>query len=263
MMKLLSRLPLGEAGVRGDLVHFIGYYEFKSKTLQDELSPKGWCRAAVFALLVKEELESWPEQSPRQRSWLTVAEAMECCRYPWMREALGEGFSGWHADQRQPHAFLLLGLTRPAISTVAVRRPPAGALSRTTPSPPIPSFSGFNHTKSDRLPEFLPHPLIQMYSLGRIRVGLLEHHEAYCEDNYLVDGYLCHVDWSPGDVCSSTTSDLVATNIFHCFTGMLWIANGWHRPNALSNLSSRGIVVAAGHCRGQALLEAKRGRCWF
>ncbi|KAK3446559.1 hypothetical protein EUGRSUZ_A02243, partial [Eucalyptus grandis] len=79
--------------------HFIGFYEFKSKTLQDELSPEGWCRAAVFALLVKEELESWPEQSTRQRSWLTVAEAMECCRYPWMREALGEGFSRWHADR--------------------------------------------------------------------------------------------------------------------------------------------------------------------
>ncbi|KAL3755160.1 hypothetical protein ACJRO7_002247 [Eucalyptus globulus] len=94
-----SREALEEAGVRGDLVHFIGFYEFKSKTLQDELSPEGWCRAAVFALLVKEELESWPEQSTRQRSWLTVAEAMECCRYPWMREALGEGFSRWHADR--------------------------------------------------------------------------------------------------------------------------------------------------------------------
>ncbi|KAI6674883.1 hypothetical protein NL676_002789 [Syzygium grande] len=80
------------------------------------------------------------------------------------------------------------------------------------------------------------------------RVGLLGHNEAYCEDNYLVGGYLCHVDWSPGDVRSSTKSDLVATNIFHCFAGMLWIANGWHRPNALSNLSSRGIVVAAGRC---------------
>ncbi|KAF8043657.1 hypothetical protein BT93_A1850 [Corymbia citriodora subsp. variegata] len=96
-----SREALEEAGVRGELLHFIGYYEFKSKTLQDELSPEGWCRAAVFALLVKEELESWPEQSTRKRSWLTVAETMECCRYPWMREALGEGFSRWQADQFQ------------------------------------------------------------------------------------------------------------------------------------------------------------------
>ena len=52
----------------------------------------------MFALLVKEELESWPEQDHRQRSWLTVPEASECSRHAWMREALEEGFSKWHAD---------------------------------------------------------------------------------------------------------------------------------------------------------------------
>ncbi|MCD9643667.1 hypothetical protein HAX54_031302 [Datura stramonium] len=67
-----------------------------SKTLQDEFSPEGLCRAAMFALLVKEELECWPEQSLRRRSWLTVAEAIECCRHPWMRQALEEGFLKWH-----------------------------------------------------------------------------------------------------------------------------------------------------------------------
>ncbi|KAK9987154.1 hypothetical protein SO802_032105 [Lithocarpus litseifolius] len=93
-----KREALEEAGVRGNLVHFLGDYIFKSKTLQDEFCPDGLCKAAMFALLVTEELESWPEQNTRQRSWLTVPKAKECCQYPWMQESL-EGFSKWHADQ--------------------------------------------------------------------------------------------------------------------------------------------------------------------
>ncbi|KAH9680213.1 hypothetical protein WN944_023939 [Citrus x changshan-huyou] len=92
------REALEEAGVRGHLKEFLGYYDFKSKTLQDEFSPEGLCKAAMFALLVKEELESWPEQSTRQRSWLTVPEAIECCRHPWMQEALEKGFLKLYAD---------------------------------------------------------------------------------------------------------------------------------------------------------------------
>ncbi|XP_009779344.1 nudix hydrolase 16, mitochondrial-like isoform X1 [Nicotiana tabacum] len=90
------REAIEEAGVRGDLVHFLGYYLFKSKTLQDEYSPEGLCRAAMFALFVKEELDCWPEQNRRKRSWLTIPEAVECCRHQWMREALEEGFLKWH-----------------------------------------------------------------------------------------------------------------------------------------------------------------------
>ncbi|KAJ7976612.1 Nudix hydrolase 16 mitochondrial-like [Quillaja saponaria] len=41
-----------EAGVRGELMDFLGYYEFKKNTLQDEFCPEGVCKAAVFALLV-------------------------------------------------------------------------------------------------------------------------------------------------------------------------------------------------------------------
>nr|GMD84507.1 nudix hydrolase 16, mitochondrial-like [Ipomoea batatas] len=51
-----------------------------------------------MSLVQKEELESWPEQSLRQRSWLTIPEAVECCRHPWMREALEEGFLKWHGS---------------------------------------------------------------------------------------------------------------------------------------------------------------------
>ncbi|KAH7522883.1 hypothetical protein JRO89_XSUnG0090100 [Xanthoceras sorbifolium] len=74
------REALEEAGVRGDIMS------------------EGLCKAAMYALLVKEELDSWPEQSTRQRSWLTIPEAVESCRHPWMREALEEGFLKWHED---------------------------------------------------------------------------------------------------------------------------------------------------------------------
>lgn len=77
---------------------FLGHYLFKSKTLQDELSPEGLCKAAMFPLLVKEELQFWPEQNTRQRSWLTIPEAIGLCRHQWMKEAL-EAFSRWYADQ--------------------------------------------------------------------------------------------------------------------------------------------------------------------
>ncbi|PSS34992.1 Nudix hydrolase [Actinidia chinensis var. chinensis] len=76
------RDALEEAGVRGDLLHFLGYYKFTSKTLQDESSPEGLFKAARYALLVKDVLQSWTEQ----RTWLTIPEALE------------EGFSKWHAD---------------------------------------------------------------------------------------------------------------------------------------------------------------------
>ncbi|XP_069151869.1 nudix hydrolase 16, mitochondrial-like [Solanum lycopersicum] len=90
------REAIEEAGVRGDIVHFLGHYLFNSKTLWDEFSPEGLCKATMFALLVKEELECWPKHSLRRRSWLTVPEAIQCCPHPWMRQALEEGFSKWH-----------------------------------------------------------------------------------------------------------------------------------------------------------------------
>ncbi|GLT81054.1 hypothetical protein SLA2020_524620 [Shorea laevis] len=93
------REAIEEAGVRGDLMDFLGYYHFKSKTHQDEFSPEGLCKAAMFALFVKEELESWPEMSTRTRTWLTVPEAMDRCRHSWMRDALENGFSKWYAER--------------------------------------------------------------------------------------------------------------------------------------------------------------------
>nr|DAD42794.1 TPA_asm: hypothetical protein HUJ06_001024 [Nelumbo nucifera] len=92
------REALEEAGVRGEIKGFIGYYKFKSKTHQDEITPEGSCKAAMFALLVKEELDLWPEQSTRKRKWLEIPEAVKQCRHAWMHEALTEGFCKWYAD---------------------------------------------------------------------------------------------------------------------------------------------------------------------
>lgn len=38
----------------------MGEYEFKSKSHQNEFSPEGVCKAVMYALYVKEELEAWP-----------------------------------------------------------------------------------------------------------------------------------------------------------------------------------------------------------
>ncbi|KAK2354121.1 Nudix hydrolase 16, mitochondrial [Trifolium repens] len=92
------REAIEEAGVRGDLMDCLGCYEFRSKTHQDEFSPEGWCKAAMFALFVKEELELWPEQNTRNRSWLAVSEALGSLRHAWMRDAL-ERFCKWHEEK--------------------------------------------------------------------------------------------------------------------------------------------------------------------
>ncbi|XP_039036148.1 nudix hydrolase 16, mitochondrial-like isoform X1 [Hibiscus syriacus] len=94
------REAIEEAAVRGDLLDFIGFYSFKSKTHQDEFSPEGLCKAAMFALLVKEELSSWPEQSTRMRNWLTIPKALQSCRHEWMKDALENGFCKWLAQNK-------------------------------------------------------------------------------------------------------------------------------------------------------------------
>lgn len=52
----------------------------------------------MYALHVKEELESWPEKSHRGRHWLTIHEAIQNSRHPWMRDALEKGFTKWYTD---------------------------------------------------------------------------------------------------------------------------------------------------------------------
>ncbi|MQM17798.1 hypothetical protein Taro_050776 [Colocasia esculenta] len=93
-----EREALEEAGVRGETKDLLGYYYFKSRTQKDEFCPEGSCKAAMFPLLVKEELSTWPEQSTRQRTWLDIDEAEQHCRHLWMQGALVEDFLKWHAD---------------------------------------------------------------------------------------------------------------------------------------------------------------------
>lgn len=82
-----------EAGVLGDLQGCIGSWDFKSKRQQGNHSPDGLCRAYMFALVVKEELDFWPEQQCRNRHWFTASEAMEKCRYAWMQGVLEQCIS--------------------------------------------------------------------------------------------------------------------------------------------------------------------------
>ncbi|MQM09088.1 hypothetical protein Taro_041953 [Colocasia esculenta] len=85
------REALEEAGVSG-VIHVgkecLGVWEFRSKSRQSSCSLEGSCRGYMFALQVTEELDSWPEETCHKRRWLSVSEAKNLCRYPWMGEAL-------------------------------------------------------------------------------------------------------------------------------------------------------------------------------
>ncbi|PWA77545.1 nudix hydrolase [Artemisia annua] len=71
-----------EAGVSGIVEGELGTWCFKSK------GNDGYYEGHMFPLLVKEQLEFWPEKDIRRRAWLSVAKAKEVCQYTWMKEAL-------------------------------------------------------------------------------------------------------------------------------------------------------------------------------
>ncbi|KAJ8762994.1 hypothetical protein K2173_023199 [Erythroxylum novogranatense] len=77
-----SRETLEEAGVQGTLECQLGKWRFKSRT--DDTCYEGY----MFPLLVKKQLDVWPEKNYRQRIWMSVAEAREVCQHWWMKEAL-------------------------------------------------------------------------------------------------------------------------------------------------------------------------------
>ncbi|XP_073271807.1 nudix hydrolase 21, chloroplastic-like isoform X1 [Primulina huaijiensis] len=74
------RETVEEAGVVGDVECTLGKWNIKNKNNSSE------CH--MFPLLVKEQLEFWPEKDARQRSWISVREARKVCQYWWMTEAL-------------------------------------------------------------------------------------------------------------------------------------------------------------------------------
>ncbi|OAY60528.1 nudix hydrolase 18, mitochondrial [Manihot esculenta] len=82
IIEAASRETLEEAGVRGIVECALGEWSFKSKTHDT------YYEGYMFPLLVQEELDFWPEKNFRQRQWMSVADAKECCQHWWMKEAL-------------------------------------------------------------------------------------------------------------------------------------------------------------------------------
>ncbi|CAA0806887.1 Nudix hydrolase 17- mitochondrial [Striga hermonthica] len=76
------RETLEEAGVTGSIGAKLGEWIFKSK------SQEKFHEGSMFAMLVTEELDVWPEKDVRRRVWMTVNEAREICSHSWMKEAL-------------------------------------------------------------------------------------------------------------------------------------------------------------------------------
>lgn len=76
------RETVEEAGVVGDVERKLGKWNFMNKS--SDTSYEGH----MFPLLVKEQLEFWPEKEVRQRHWVSVKEARKVCQYWWMKEAL-------------------------------------------------------------------------------------------------------------------------------------------------------------------------------
>ncbi|KAG5229739.1 nudix hydrolase [Salix suchowensis] len=73
-----------EAGVIGVVGDKLGpwHYQSKRSCIMHE--------SYMYPLLVKEELDCWPERENRERRWVTINEAREVCHNRWMREALEE-----------------------------------------------------------------------------------------------------------------------------------------------------------------------------
>lgn len=74
--------------MRGELdVPGLGEFRFSSNKPGRDGGPRH-CTAHMYALHVTEVLEDWPEARERQRAWMGPAQAMDACRYEWMKEAL-------------------------------------------------------------------------------------------------------------------------------------------------------------------------------
>ncbi|KAK8714617.1 hypothetical protein V6N13_041968 [Hibiscus sabdariffa] len=93
MEEAATRETLEEAGVVGNIECKLGKWSYESKrrsTLHE---------GHMFPMLVKQELNFWPEKNIRTREWVTISKAKEECPHLWMREALEELVS-----RQQPRA---------------------------------------------------------------------------------------------------------------------------------------------------------------
>ncbi|XP_071693863.1 nudix hydrolase 17, mitochondrial-like [Rutidosis leptorrhynchoides] len=80
--KAALRETVEEAGVFGTVEVILGQWVFKSKS--NDTHYEGY----MFPLLVKGQLDLWPEKDIRQRIWVSVPIAKEVCQQSWMKEAL-------------------------------------------------------------------------------------------------------------------------------------------------------------------------------
>ena len=91
------RETVEEAGVRGELdTPGLGEFHFYSSKPGHNGVPRR-CTAYMYVLHVSEVLEEWPEARERQRQWMAPRQAMDACRYDWMKQALRDwaGPRGW------------------------------------------------------------------------------------------------------------------------------------------------------------------------
>ncbi|XP_076933656.1 nudix hydrolase 18, mitochondrial-like isoform X3 [Bidens hawaiensis] len=82
IVEAAQRESIEEAGVFGTVEGELGKWCFKSK------GNDAYYEGHMFPLLVKGQLDFWPEKDIRQRHWVTVPKAKEVCQYSWMKEAL-------------------------------------------------------------------------------------------------------------------------------------------------------------------------------
>ena len=94
-----ARESMEEAGVRGDL-EFLGEFCFSSrkKGKEGKKGPQASCIAQVYVMHVTEEMEVWPEQTTRHRSWCHPREAIAKCKHEWMRDALRRWGGKFHPE---------------------------------------------------------------------------------------------------------------------------------------------------------------------
>lgn len=74
-----------EAGVRGEGGPTIGSFEYL-KVMRK--GPNQICEVEVFSLLVREELEDWPEKAERERRWFSTEDASDAVQEEGLRTIL-------------------------------------------------------------------------------------------------------------------------------------------------------------------------------
>nr|GMC91421.1 nudix hydrolase 18, mitochondrial-like [Ipomoea batatas]GMC93285.1 nudix hydrolase 18, mitochondrial-like [Ipomoea batatas]GME12532.1 nudix hydrolase 18, mitochondrial-like [Ipomoea batatas] len=97
------RETMEEAGVVGEIEGKLGTWRFEKG--------KKACEGHMFPLLVKEQLDSWPEEDIRNRQWMSVREARKVCKQWWMKEAL-EALVGHVTKQKNAGLLSAIGLSQ-------------------------------------------------------------------------------------------------------------------------------------------------------